>query len=63
MIFKYMGYNSDEDLSGSSSQRGIGLTVFLFPTVNFLNKNDFLNTNYNNILNLSFSLLLKKIKG
>lgn len=24
-----MGYNSDKDLSESSNQRGIGLTVFL----------------------------------
>lgn len=41
----------------------LGLLSFWFTTVNFLNKDDFLNPSYNNILNLSFSLLLKKIKG
>lgn len=40
-----------------------GLLSFLFTTVNFLNKDDFLNPMYNNILKLSFSLCLKEING
>lgn len=39
----------------------LSLLSFWFTTVNL--KDDFLNPNYSNILNLIFSLPLKKIKG
>lgn len=51
-VFKYMGYNSDKDLSEGSSQRVLGLLSFWITTLSFPNKDDFLNP----ILKLSFSL-------